>query len=68
MENKEENYGNIEVTTLISKLQIRCIIAHGFSTHPLYITTTMLQRAFGFQTMSKRYNNTAQIQSVFREK
>ena len=31
MENNEENYGNIEVTTLISKLRTRCIIAHGFS-------------------------------------
>ena len=28
-ENNEENYCNIEVRTLISKLQTRCIIAHG---------------------------------------
>ena len=28
-ENNEENYGNIEVTTLISELQTRCIIVHG---------------------------------------
>ena len=28
-ENNEENYGSIEVTTLMPKLQTRCIIAHG---------------------------------------
>ena len=27
-ENNEENHSNIEVATLISKLQTRCIIAH----------------------------------------
>ena len=28
-ESSEENYGNIEVTTTVSKLQARCIVAHG---------------------------------------
>ena len=32
-ENNEENNGNIEVTTLISKLQTRCIIARGKITY-----------------------------------
>ena len=44
-ESNEENCGNIEVTTLISKLQTRCIIARD-STYNLQVIDTQFTQFY----------------------